>query len=124
MAALICQPPTSGLSGRSLAIGIMLASAIVIARDGEGLDAPPALDYSMSEEIYEQAEGWRGSGGSGDNWRAPEIQPRARIHFGFDSAFEEKQMRSVSYQETRRSNLREPTANTQFRIDFLPRNAR
>jgi hypothetical protein len=33
-------------------------------------------------------------------------------------------MRSVSYDETRFSNLREPTANTQFRIDFLPGNAR
>ena len=124
MAALTFEPQGPGLSVRGLAIWVMLALAIVIARDDEGLDAPPALDYSMTDEIYEQAEGWRSSSGTDDNWREPEIQPRARVHFGFDSAFEEKQMRSVSYDETRFSNLREPTANTQFRIDFQPGKAR
>lgn len=123
MAVLSCRHPGAALSGRGLAIGVLLASAIVFARDDEALDIPPDLNKRMSDEIYEQAEGWRGSGMAEDGWRAPEPQPRSRMHLGFDSAFEEKQMRDIGYRETRRSNLGDTIPNTQFRIEFFPKNA-
>ena len=121
MAGLFHRPSHgAGLGGRGLAIGLLLASAIVFARDDERLDTPPEINTLISDEIYEQAEGWRGSAAAGGDWRAPQPQPRSRMHFGFDSAFEEKQMRTFGYRETQRSNLRETTPNTQFRIDFFP----
>jgi hypothetical protein len=120
MTASIYHPTELVLNPRTLGVLVLLASAIVVARDNERLDAPPEVNTMMSDEIYEQAEGWRGSGATGGDWRAPEPQPSSRIHFGFDSAFEEKQIRNIGYRETQRSNLRETRPNTQFRIDFFP----
>lgn len=124
MTALIYHPADLVLNRRALGILVLMASAIVIARDDERLDAPSEINTLMSDEIYEQATGWRGSAAAEDGWRAPEPQPRARVTLGFDSAFEEQQMRNFSYQDTRRSNLRDTTPNTQFRIDFFPQRAR
>ena len=123
MTALIFPSASSVMNRRALGVAVLLASAMVIARDDERLDIPPDVGSLMTDEIYEQAEGWR-TPGSGEGWRAPEPQRQPRMHFGFDSAFEEKQMRDTRYQEIRRSSLGETTPNTQFRVDFYPKKNR
>jgi hypothetical protein len=121
MSATYPSPTGITLNRRILSISVLLASAIVIAQEGARLQISPDEGSLLTDEIYEQAEGWRKPPMIEDPWRAPAEEPRSRIHFGYDSAYEEQRMRNAGFEETRPSNLREPTPNTLFRLEFNPR---
>ena len=119
----IAQPHPAGtmLNRRVLSIMVLLASAMVIAQEEPRLQIGTSDGLLLSDEMYEQAEGWRAPPMIEEPWRAPEREPRARINFGYDSAYEDARLRDYGLNKTRRSNLREPEPNTLFRLEFHPR---
>lgn len=121
MGSLQLPPTATAMNRRVLSIGVLLASAIVIAQEGQRLQISSDEGSLLTDEIYEQAEGWRAPPMIEEPWRAPEPEPRSRIYFGYDSAYEENRARGYDLDQARRSNLREPTPNTLFRMEFKPR---
>ena len=115
--------PATGVAQarRTLAAGVLLLSAMVIAQEDPRLQVAPDEGLLLSDEIYEQAEGWRAPPMLEESWRAPATEPRARINFGYDSAYEDARMRDYGLDRGRRSNLREPTPSTLFRLEFHPK---
>lgn len=103
---------------------LALMTAIVTAQDNPRLAVPPTYNSYMTEEIYQQAEGWRETPSDDDSWRIPEPEPRARITFGFDSAFEEQRMRNHSFEDSRFTGFENTTPGTQFRVEFFPEKPR
>ncbi len=121
MTISLLQPAVVMLNRRMLFFAVLLASAIVIAQEEPRLQIGTSDGMLLSDELYEQAEGWRAPPMIEEPWRAPEPEPRARINFGYDSAYEDARIRDYGFNQTRRSNLREPAPNTLFRLEFNPR---
>lgn len=112
------RPAGVMLNRRMLWITALLASAIVIAQEDPRLRIAPGESLLLSDEIYEQAGDWRAPPMFESEWRAPAPEPRTRIKFGYDSAYEAARMRDQARDQTRRSTLREPKPNTLFRLEF------
>lgn len=109
----------SGTKRALIMTGFLLASAFVLANDGARLEISPTYGEILSDDIYERAEGWREPPMFESEWRAPEPQPKSRIRFGYDSAYEEVQARNAAGYSTTPLNLRDPLpAATQFRLEF------
>ncbi len=98
---------------------VLLASAVVMAQESQRLRAPADDGRLLSDEIYRQAEGWRSDSLTAEHpWRRqPKPEPHARIHFGYDSAYEEHLVRG---KDRWSSNLHEPMPSTLFRLEFDP----
>lgn len=105
-------------NGPILLSAALLASAMVIAQDDPRLEISPTYGELLSDEIYEQAEGWRAPPMFESEWRAPKPQEQGRIRFGFDSAYEELQARDYDRYSSRQTNLRQPRPNTLLRLQF------
>lgn len=106
---------------RTVSIVVLLASAIVLAQEDPRLQVEAGERLLLSDEIYEQAEGWRAPPMIEEPWRAPKREPRARINLGYDATYEDARLRDYGLNQTRRSNLREPTPSTLFRLELQPR---
>ena len=102
-----------------LATGLLLASAFVLANDEARLKISPTYGEILSDDIYERAEGWREPPIFESEWRPPRTEPKSRIRFGYDSAYEELRARNAPRDSGRSLNLRDPQpAATQFRLEF------
>jgi hypothetical protein len=112
---LVAQTP-----GRSWVIGagVLLLSAMVLASNDDRLVISPADGQLLTDEMYERAEGWREPPMFESEWRAPEPEPRTRIRFGYDSAYEELRARDPINNSFVGTNLGEPQPNTLFRMEF------
>ena len=106
------------MNRRMLSVGVLLASAIVIAREAPRLQISPDEGALLSDEIYEQAGDWRAPPMFESEWRAPKPQEQSRIRFGYDSAYEELQARDYDKYSSRQSNLMQPRPNTLLRLQF------
>lgn len=111
-------PTGIAMNRRMLSVGVLLASAIVIAREAPRLQISPDEGALLSDEIYEQAGDWRAPPMFESEWRAPKPEPRTRIRFGYDSAYEEHRMRDHAVGQDRRPSLRDPQPSTLFRLEF------
>ena len=111
-------PRGGAFNGPFLLSAALLASAMVIAQDDPRLEISPGYGELLSDEIYEQAEGWRAPPMFESEWRAPRPQEQGRIRFGFDSAYEELQARDYDKYSSRQSNLMQPRPNTLLRLEF------
>ena len=101
-----------------IAIGVLLSSAFVLANDDARLEISPTYGEILTDDIYERAEGWRKPPMFESEWRAPEPEPKSRIRFGYDSAYEEVRARDAARFSTRPQRLRDPQPSTLFRIEF------
>jgi len=112
--------PAAEASGRSWMIGggLLLLSALVLASNDDRLVISPSDGQLLTDEMYERAEGWREPPMFESEWRAPRSEPRTRIRFGYDSAYEELRARDPMNNSFVGSNLREPQPNTLFRLEF------
>ena len=111
-------PHSRRANGPVLLSAALLASAMVIAEGDPRLEISPTYGDLLSDEIYEQAEGWRAPPMFESEWRAPRPQEQGRIRFGFDSAYEELQARDSDRFSSRQTNLRQPRPNTLLRLEF------
>lgn len=120
MLAVPLSPPGHTVNRGALLTGVLLASAIVMAQENPGLQVPPGSQELLSDEIYEQAGGWRETSVSGSEWRAPPTpQPRSRINFGYDSVHEELRARDDANYSGTGLNLRDTQkSNTQLQLRF------
>ncbi len=104
-------------------LGFLLASTIRVAETSTQLDLPPMYDEVITEEIYEDAGGWRESTPTENDWRAPpKKEKQGRIRLGFDAETSYRQMGDLprnDYYAPQQNGLseRKPT-NTIFRLDF------
>lgn len=99
--------------------GFLLASAFVLANEDARLEISPTYGDLLSDEIYERAEGWREPPMFESEWRPPASEPKSRIRFGYDSAYEEVRARNAADYSTKPLSLRDPQpAATQFRLEF------
>ena len=113
-------PMAAEVSARSWIIGggVLLLSAMVLAANDDRLVISPADGQLLTDEMYERAEGWREPPMFESEWRAPEPEPRTRIRFGYDSAYEELRARDPINNSFVGTNLGEPQPNTLFRMEF------
>jgi hypothetical protein len=51
-------------------------------------------------------------------WRAPKPEPKSRIKFGYDSAYEEVRAREDAKYSSRPMDLRDRPPAAQFRLSF------
>lgn len=99
---------------------LLLFSLIALAENSSRLDILPADgDDRLTDEIYNSATGWRTPAVSENEWRrGVKQQPKSRIQFGYDSAYEEMRARDNNYGfDTGLGGVDHPQ-NTQFRISF------
>ncbi|MCB1772038.1 MAG: hypothetical protein KDI88_00360 [Gammaproteobacteria bacterium] len=105
---------------RLVLFGVLLLSAIVVARDDARLEIKSESGELLSDEIYREAEGWRQPPMFESEWRAPRKQEPSRIRFGYDSAYEAARAREdVMRPATQRDvDLHEPRPNAILRWNF------
>jgi hypothetical protein len=103
-----------------LLAAFMFLSAIAIAQEDTRLHAPPESAQLLSDEIYEQAGGWREPAIPESEWRAPpQPQKPSRIKFGYDSLHEELRARDDARYDNESMSLRDPKpSNSQLRLQF------
>jgi hypothetical protein len=101
-----------------VASGALLISAFVFANDNARLTISPTYGEILSDDIYERAEGWREQPMFESEWRAPKPEPKSRIKFGYDSAYEEVRARENAMSSSRPMDLRDRPPATQFRLNF------
>lgn len=100
------------------ASGILLVSAFVLADDTARLEAPPLYGQILSDDIYERAEGWREPQMAGDGWRESKPEPKSRVRFGYDSAYEELRARDETQYSSKPINQGDVRPTTQFNLGF------
>ena len=105
-------------------LGFLLASTIIVAETSNQADLPPSYDDVITEEIYDDAGGWREIKPVEKEWRAPppKKEKQGRIRLGFDADTSYRQMGDLprnDYNAPQQSGLneRKPT-NTIFRMEF------
>ena len=118
---LTMEPLNEAHISRRWLIGLtaMLFSLVVLAENATRLDITPAYDDDrLTDEIYDNATGWRKPPAYESEWR-PEIQKQtSRIQFGYDSAYEEMRARGKDYSlDTGLGHIDHPQ-NTQLNISF------
>jgi hypothetical protein len=101
-----------------VASGVLFASAFVLANDNARLTISPTYGEMLSDDIYERAEGWREQPMFESEWRAPKPEPKSRIKFGYDSAYEEVRAREDAKYSSRPMDLRDRPPAAQFRFSF------
>jgi hypothetical protein len=97
---------------------LLTASAIYATNDNARLEISPDYGQILSDDLYEQAEGWRAPPMFESEWRAPRREEPSRIRFGYDSAYEELRARerAPSIGDQRNLDMTEPA--TLFRWNF------
>ena len=120
MIAVVTRYDTAaGTRHALIATALLLVSVLVLANDEARLEISPTYGEILSDDIYERAEGWREPPMFESEWRPPRTEPKGRIRFGYDSAYEELRARNASGNSGRSLNLRDPRpAATQFRLEF------
>jgi len=106
------------MARRLVASGVLLASAFVLAEGNTRLEAPPLYDQILSDDIYERAEGWREPAMDGEEWRTSKPEPRSRIRFGYDSAYEELRARDETRYSSKPINQGDVQPSTQINLGF------
>lgn len=101
-----------------VASGVLLTSAFVLANDDARLEISPTYEEILSDDIYERAEGWREQPMFESEWRAPKTEPKSRIEFGYDSAYEEQRARDAAKYSSRPMDLIDRPPDNQFRFRF------
>ena len=94
------------------------SGAALLANDDARLEIAPTYGEILSDEIYERAEGWREPPMFESEWRAPKPEPKSRIRFGYDSAYEEVRARDAARYSTKPPKLRDPRPATLFRLEY------
>ena len=97
---------------------VLLISAFVLAEGNARLGSPPLYDQILSDEIYESAEGWRDPAMEEDGWRTSKPEPKSRIRFGYDSAYEELRARDETRYSSKPINQRHVQPSTQINLGF------
>jgi len=120
---ILAMDPATGayISSRwFIGLSVMLFSLVVLAENTTRLDISPSYDDDgrMTDEIYDNATGWRQSPAYESEWRPEKQQQNSRIQFGYDSAYEEMRARGKDYNlDTGLGNMDHPQ-NTQLNISF------
>lgn len=118
---LAMEPANAARIGNRWWIGlaVMLFSIVVLAENTARLDISPAYDdYRLTDEIYNNANGWRTPPESDNEWRPENQEQTGRIRFGFDSAYEEMRARGNDGSLNTGSGLEDHPQNSQFKIGF------
>lgn len=114
-----CVTPMIAMPNRRvLSVAVLLASAIVAAKEDPRLRISPDDGLLLTNEMYEQAGDWRAPPAVEPEWRGPERKPKSRINFGYDSAFDKARTEDFSPDRASRQSLRDPQPNTLFRLKF------
>lgn len=100
------------------ALWLLLTAAAIVIADDPRLQIDSGYGEILTDDLYEQAEGWREPPMFESEWRAPRKEEPSRIRFGFDSAYEEMRARerSPSMGDQRNLDMTEPA--TLFRWNF------
>ena len=118
---LAMNPATQVHTGSRWLIGlpVLLLSFVVLAENAARLDISPAYDDDrLTDEIYDNASGWRKPPAYENEWRPEKQKQTSRIQFGYDSAYEEMRARGKDYTlDTGLGNMDHPQ-NTQINISF------
>ena len=119
---ILAMVPSTGvhISSRWLiGLSVMLFSLVVLAENAARLDISPAYDDNrLTDEIYDNATGWRKPPAYESEWRPEKKKQNSRIQFGYDSAYEEMRARSKDYNlDTGLGRIDHPQ-NTQLNISF------
>jgi hypothetical protein len=118
---LAMDPATEAFNNNRWLIGLsaMLFSLVVLAENATRLDITPAYDDDrLTDEIYDNATGWRQPPSYESEWRPEKQMQTSRIQFGYDSAYEEMRARGKDYNlDTGLGRIDHPQ-NTQINISF------
>lgn len=106
-------------------LGFLLASTIIVAETGNQPDLSPNYDDVITEQIYDDAGGWRETKQPVEKeWRAPppKRKKQGRIKLGFDPETSYRHMgdspnRDIYIPKQDGLGERKPT-NTIFRMEF------
>ena len=102
-----------------IGLSVMLFSLVVLAENADRLDISPAYDDErLTDEIYDNAAGWRKSPAYESEWRPEKQQQTSRIQFGYDSAYEEMRARDKDYSLDTGLGRIDRRQNTQINISF------
>ncbi len=101
-----------------IASAVLLVSAFVLAEGTKRLEAPPFYGQVLSDDIYERAEGWREPPIAEDELRAPKMEPKSRIKFGYDSTYEELRARDETRYSSKPINQGDVQPSTQIKFGF------
>jgi hypothetical protein len=119
---IMAMDPTAGtqISSRWLiGLPVMLFSLVVLAENATRLDITPAYDDDrLTDEIYDNATGWRQTPSYESEWRPEKRKQTSRIQFGYDSAYEEMRARGKDYNLDTGLNRIDHPQNTQLNISF------
>ncbi len=107
-------------SPRGWLVTLWLVSALVVANEADRLLIEPAYEDLLSDEIYEQAGNWRAPPEFDSEWRAPKPEPKTRMTFGYDSAYDARRARQRASTGALPGpvELSEPVPSTLFRLEF------
>ena len=112
----ICEAHTCG---RWLIGGIVaILSFVALAESVDQLVVSPDYDDLLIDEIYRSADDWRKPPAFESEWRPEPQEPKSRIHFGVDSAYEEMQLRGYDRNLYSGMELETPRPYNQFRVEF------
>ena len=119
---IVAMDPATGAHSSSrwlIGLSVMLFSLVVLAENATRLDITPASDDDrLTDEIYDNATGWRQPPAYESEWRPEKQKQNSRIQFGYDSAYEEMRARGKDYDlDTGLGRIDHPQ-NTQLNISF------
>lgn len=121
MTAIGLQAPDP-VVGRGLAAMLVIASCVVLAQSADHLDPTTALDERQKREIYESAGDWRAAEAAvEDEWRQaakPEPAPKSRITFGYESLYDDPQIRRDQTTTTLDLEIEKYRPSSAFQIKF------
>jgi hypothetical protein len=102
-----------------IGLSVMLFSLVVLAENATRLDITPAYDDDrLTDEIYDNATGWRQPPAYENEWRPEKQEQTSRIQFGYDSAYEEMRARDNDYSLDTGLDRTDRPQNTQLNISF------
>ena len=102
-----------------IGLAVMLFALVVLAENVTRLDITPAYDDDrLTDEIYDNATGWRQPPSYESEWRPEKQQQTSRIQFGYDSAYEEMRARGKDYNLGTGLGSMDHPENTQINISF------
>jgi hypothetical protein len=121
-AMILAMVPSTGvhISSRWLiGLSVMLFSLVVLAENAARLDISPAYDDDrLTDEIYDNATGWRKPPAYESEWRPEKQKQTSRIQFGYDSAYEEMKARDSNDSLNTGLGSIDSRQNTQLNISF------
>lgn len=119
---ILAMVPSTGvhISSRWLiGLSVMLFSLVVLAENAARLDISPAYDDDrLTDEIYDNATGWRKPPAYENEWRPEKQKQTSRIQFGYDSAYEEMKARDSNDSLNTGLGSIDSRQNTQLNISF------